>query len=445
MNILINAAYLLGLILFTRKIIKNPIAGLWFWMIFIVYYELINPEMDNSTVIMGVNITLLDIVFVYFSIIAFQRYNEFVLLLRQDNTLNLFFLSLLFIAVAIPLFVVFQGDPVMRSINGARDFLIYIPAFLYFFSFRYSPEEMDKLVNHLLIISLVSAVVAFYMVIKTGERVVPSSGALFLAFAGLLALVKYYEKSIASYLLVAIFLLLVVVVLRHRSVWIAAGLGVLFIHFYVKVNIRVISLLFCLPVLIFLFAMFFPTTYKKFSAIVKESATALTSREEFDESTGGGRVARWEAQIEQKWNWKIPLWGNGHAYDRNVYFRVRPGDKRLSTVSFHNHYLEQMFRVGIPTVLILLLFCFKFLRLNHARQLIQKDYLMIGLSACLAGSLGFGMMYSFSYLTFIIMGIGYSILINENEDRYRNPNIQPSHRGKKLALDAWKLEEANRN
>lgn len=437
----ILALFLLALLSFHKRIRSNTLVGLAFWLAAIVWVELLNIPAYNSTTISGVRITVLDIMIAYFSYVSWIRYRFYSEMIHQNNIVKTFLIFLIFIAASIPLCVIFQGDPVMRSINGSRDFIIFIPAFLYFFSFYYDRPLLIRMVTLILVVACVSSVFVLALVLKSGERVVPSAGALFLAFAGLLALTRYYESSQSRYLWATIFLLAVVVLLRHRSVWIASAMGLLFVHLYARINLRVIVLVLTIPFTMLVAAIFLPETFTKFSRILNKSASALASREKFDESTGGGRVARWEAQIEQKFNWKVWLWGNGHAYDRNVYIKIRPGEKRLSTVSFHNHYLEQAFRLGIPTVVILLFFIFRFLRANHRLQSRRKDFLLLGISACVFGTLGFGMMYSYSYVSFVVMGLGSSILVHANESMHYNAHVQPSKGGKKLALDAWKYKE----
>lgn len=440
----IIALFLLLLISFHSRIIINPVIGLAFWLGVIVGVELLNIAAYNSITISGVRITALDILFAYFSYIALIRYRFYADIIRGNNVLGAFIAFLIFIAASIPLFVIFQGDPLMRSINGSRDFIIFIPAFLYFLSFRYDDVLLDRMVGSILFVSCLCSVYVLILVLKSGERVVPSSGALFISFAALIALTRYYKSFELRYLLVTLFLLAVVVLLRHRSVWIATAMGLIFIHLYSRVNFRVIVLVISIPLAMLMAAIFVPETFKKFSGIVNKSASALTSREGFEESTGGGRVARWEAQIKQKFNWKVWLWGNGHAYDRDVYIQIRPGERRLSTVSFHNHYLEQAFRLGIPTVIVLLFFIFEFLRANHRLQSKRKDFFMIGISACVFGTLGFGMMYSYSYVSFLVMGLGSSILVHAHESMHYNADVQSSKGGKKLALDAWKYKETSR-
>lgn len=440
MNVLIVSVFSALLLLYSARILRTPVAGFVCWMAFLVINDILNL---NPLVTLGAfNIMLQDVVFCYFmyaSIVRIRRSDKF----AGDSTLKWFAITLFFILAAIPVFALLKGQPLVRSINASRGFLLYLPAFLYFLCFDYKKYETEQIIKIFTSLAVIAAVGVFAWQLVASDRVVPSSGALFFAFATVLIYTRFLDQGKAFDLIASLFLLLLVVYLRHRSVWIALGLSLVFIHFYVRLNPRLLAVALVSIVGLTCAAVIFPQRAEKIMNSISESASPFRSSDDFENSTGGGRVARWKAQINTKFEWPVLVWGLGPGYERAVYMKQPNGERRLSTVSFHNHYLEQMFRIGGISVLILLLFIFKALRLNHQAQLLQRDYTHIGISACIFGTLGFGMMYSFTFLMFIFLGFSYSLLRNYYEENHNNhTDVQPAGRAKKLALDAWKYERA---
>lgn len=440
MDVLILSIFTTMLLVYHRRILRTPVTGFVFWMLFLIINDILN--LNPTTSVGGFNVMLQDVMFCYFS------YASFICLRRsdkiaEDTTLKWFLAMLLFIVLAIPAFAMFKGHSLESSINASRGFILFLPAFVYFFSFSYSKVEITEIINLFTSAAVILSVVVFAFQLTSGERVVPSSGALFFAFAAVLNYTRFLDQGKAFDLISSLFLILLVIFLRHRSVWIALGLSLVFVHLYVKLAPRILALMLVTVVALVGATLIFPDQAARFYDKVSESASPFRSSDDFENSTGGGRVARWKAQIENKFEWPVLLWGLGPGYDRTVYMQLPNGEKRLSTASFHNHYLEQLFRIGGISLLILLAFIFKVLRFNHQHQTYQRSYEYLGLSACIFGTLGFGMMYSFTFLMFIFLGFSYSILITRHEeDHSDNTNVQPVQRARKLALDAWKYERA---
>lgn len=442
MDVLIISGFTALLLLYTRRILHRPITGLVFWMLFLLVNDILN--MNPTTSIGGFNVMLQDVMFCYFffaSIVCLRRSDK----LANDTTLKWFVGMLFFIVLAIPVFAIFKGQSIESSVNASRGFILFLPAFVYFFSFDYTKEEVDDILNLFTSAAVILAVVVFIFQLTAGDRVVPSSGALFFAFAAVLIYTRYLEKGKAFDLVASLLLIMLVVFLRHRSVWIALGLSLTFVHLYIKLSPRIFALALVTVVGLVSAALIFPNRADKLIDAVSDSASPFRSSDDFENSTGGGRIARWKAQIDNKFEWPIVLWGLGPGYDRTVYMRLHNGEKRLSTASFHNHYLEQLFRIGGISLIILFAFIFKVLRANHLQQANGRDYQYLGPCACIFGTLGFGMMYSFTFLMFIFLGFSYSILNTRNEeDHSDNPDVQPVPGARKLALDAWKYEHTQR-
>jgi hypothetical protein len=438
MDVLILLTFTTMLLVYHRRILRTPVAGFVFWMLFLIINDLLN--MNPTTSIGGFNVMLQDLMFCYFtyaSIVCLRRSNK----LAQDTTLKWFLAMLIFIILAIPVFALFKGQSIEGSINASRGFILFLPAFGYFFSFNYSKAEMLQLINLFTSAAVILSVVVFIFQLTSGERVVPSSGALFFAFAAVLNYTRFLEQGKAFDLISSLFLILLVIFLRHRSVWIALALSLVFVHVYVKLAPRILALALVTVVGLVSAALIFPDHAARFYDKVSESASPFRSSDDFEHSTGGGRVARWKAQIDNKFEWPVFLWGLGPGYDRAVYMRLPNGEKRLSTASFHNHYLEQLFRIGGISLLILFAFIFKVFRHNHQHQMNERGYEYLGLCACIFGTLGFGMMYSFTFLLFMFLGFSYSLLTTRHEeDHSDHTNVQPVQRARKLALDAWKYE-----
>lgn len=437
MDAITIGAFATLLLCFNGRIMRSPMTGFGIWMIFLLINDILNY---NPSIHLGVNIMLQDIVFCYFmcaGILRFRRSG-----FASDTTLKWFTAMLFFIIISIPVFVLLKGHGLIRSINVSRGFILFPPAFIYFFSFKYASEDIDQILKWFVNIALVSAIIVFALQLFSKERVVPSSGALFFAFAAIMTYIKFLENGKPADLLAGLFLLLLVVFLRHRSVWIALGLSLVFIHFYIKLTPRMVTVILVMIVGLVCAAVIFPKKAQELTGKIIESASPFKSSDDFENSTGGGRVARWTAQLESKFEWPVLLWGLGPAYERKVYMNLPGGEKRLSTASFHNHYLEQMFRIGGISVLIFLIFITRLLRINHDLQSSERNFQNIGLCACIFGTLGFGMMYSFTFLLFIFLGITYSILTMNHENSSDHTDIQQAKGAKRLALDAWKHEHA---
>lgn len=438
MDVLILSIFTTMLLVYHRRILRSPVTGFVFWMLFLVINDILN--LNPTVSVGGFNVMLQDVMFCYFTfaaIICFRRSEK----ITGDNTLKGFIAMLFFIVLAIPVFALFKGHSIERSINASRGFILFLPAFVYFFSYHYSKDEVRKLINLFTSGAVVLSVVVFALQLGSGERVVPSGGALFFAFAAVLSYTKFLEQGKAFDLVSSLFLILLVIFLRHRSVWIALGLSLVFVHLYVKTAPRILALILVSVVGLVTAALIFPDHAERFYDKVSESASPFRSSDDFEHSTGGGRVSRWKAQIENKFEWPVLFWGLGPAYDRAVYMRLPNGEKRLSTASFHNHYLEQLFRIGGISLLVLFLFIAKVFQVNHQHQIYERDYTYLGLCACIFGTLGFGMMYSFTFLMFIFLGFTYSLLTTRHEEDHSGyTDVQPVSGARKFALDAWKYE-----
>lgn len=420
MDLVANVILVLMLGYFHQKIYRSPTYGLAFWLLFLVCHDILNFK---PVLKLGLNIEQHDIVFMYFSYVSKLRYDQLKNYIDKDVRLKFFLLFLVFIVVSIPFFAIIKGQPVVSSINSARGFLLFLPAFTYFFSFSYNKAEIDKLFNLHFSVAIAIGVVTLALQLSASDRVVAAHGSLFFALTAIITLNKYYGSGNNKYLLFSLVLIALVVLLRFRSAWITLVFGLVYTHLYNKLNSRVIGIIFSGILVVFVFSIFMPHKYQKFADMLDESASPFKSSDNFENSTGGGRVARWVAQIDGKYEPLVLIWGLGHGYDRRIYFRSSSGDLRLSTVSFHNHYLEQIFRLGFISVITFIAFVIKFLRLNHLRQKSEKDFYMIGVASCLFGCLAFGMVYSFDYQLFILLGIGYSILIRKDEYSSDNTNI----------------------
>ena len=75
--------------------------------------------------------------------------------------LKWFLAMLFFIILAIPAFALFKGQSIEGSINASRGFILFLPAFGYFFSFNYSKEETLQLINLFTSAAVVLSVVVF--------------------------------------------------------------------------------------------------------------------------------------------------------------------------------------------------------------------------------------------------------------------------------------------
>jgi hypothetical protein len=193
---------------------------------------------------------------------------------------------------------------------------------------------------------------------------------------------------------------------------------------------------------IFALAFSFPSVGAKIIDKFLASSEILTERESFNKSTGAFRMARWTSRIKNNFDYRVLLFGQGHGYKRTSFisFNGRKGD---NSTSFHNQYLEQAFRIGSVSVVLLLLAMFYLFRFNH--RYLSRD-VAVAFNAAYMCTMIYGMAYNFQLLFYIIlainvsigMSIGYLALSNRNENSRGGAHVQQVPANKKLVLDAWK-------
>src|SRR5690606_35408807 len=126
----------------------------------------------------------------------------------------------------------------------------------------------------------------------------------------------------------------------------------------------------------------------------------------FEKSTGAFRVARWVSRIESNFDYRVIFFGQGHGYKRTslIEFQGREGE---NSTSFHNQYLEQAFRIGLISVVLLLIGVFGVMRLNN--RYLSKDIAVV-FNAIYVFTLIFGMAYNFQLIFYIMLAVNLSYI-----------------------------------
>lgn len=415
---IITIILLLYFTVFINKIANSLAYGLFplfllaFYDAFAYYTSFIKTNGTFS--LGGLTIAPHDVAFAFYLLIGYKRLND-----NLDNysisiETSLIFWVYSYAILCIPFFALFMDSNLIGSINAGRTYLIFLPVGLYFYSFKYNTRKKHQLVKFIYGFLVFVALYAVYLFVIYGlaDRVIISGGTLIMLYGFLFFWIQYMQKNKLKDALLALSLLLLVIILRHRSVWIALAISILYVLFYVGMRKYMVKIFIAMLALFFISASLFPDSFKeKVTNLIVLSASDLTSKEDFENSTGGGRIARWKAIFQKSYENSVLIIGKGHYYDRRIKFkRKSDGLTAYSKVSFHNNYLEHMFRMGAISLLMMVsaLIILLYKIHNSIKQEGNMDLLFVG--AAIIATMVYGMAYSFHWSFIVIVAMGLSVL-----------------------------------
>jgi hypothetical protein len=304
----------------------------------------------------------------------------------------------------------------------ARSNFYFWMAGLYFASFSYPPDVLKKLWRITQWCAwLVAAIVVYRWVgLKFGFvsarlvefagassefRVVGSNPAFFLAVTGAAYFALWLRDSKRTALLAAVLMLGLVLVLQHRSVWVAAlgALGVLAWHARAAVSAKAFPFIGMAVVALGLAATFIALDpSSRLTETLTQSAVSVTE----SRGTHIDRLVGWQelladfAQSEPH-NWLLGK-PYGSGYERYVL-------GRLQEFSPHNFYLQLLLRLGAAGLLLFLWVHFVLrhrIRVGMSAGLVDPMLQSVFL-AVMAASL----LYYIPYQGFYLQGAFYGVLM----------------------------------
>jgi len=414
---------------FINKIAKSLKYGLFplFLVAFydsIVYYTSF-IKTSGSFSLGGLTVTPHDVAFAFFLFIGYKRLNENLNNYSISTETKLLFWVYLYAIICIPFFAIYLGTNFIGSINAGRTYILFLPVGLYFYTFKFNAIQKYKFLNLIygFLIFVAAYTVYLFMIYGLADRVIISGGTIIMLYGFLLFWIQYMQKNKLKDAILALSLFLLVIILRHRSVWIALASSIIYVLFYVGMRQYMIKIVISIIALFFISTMMLPDTFKeKVTNLIVLSAADLTSKEDFETSTGGGRISRWKAIFQKSYDHSVLIVGKGHYYDRRIKFkRKSDGLTAYSEVSFHNNYLEHMFRMGAISLFMLLIALVILLYKIHISLKKENNLDLLFVGAATIATMAYGMAYSFHWSFIIIVAIGLSVLdqqkINSNANQ----------------------------
>ncbi len=301
--------------------------------------------------------------------------------------------------------------------NETRGFFPFIAGLLYFSTFKYDRRRQSRLITIWLAGSVAVGMLTVFRWIATnlgwsivnqwqavmGEgsmRVIHCSHAFYLATAFFFSLYLYYTNCGPSWQR-RLFLMLgpVLILLQHRTVWIAVILGTLWlcardVRFRNRFAIGVFA---SLVVGALLTLLLFGSHGESTQRSLQYSAS--------DTGTFAWRLEGWKALLAEKAPPETLLIGQpfGAGFERHM------GEGTV-TVSAHNFYLETLIQFGIPGVLLLFgLYVWSIGRLRREPRIpLYPDFRLW--QAFLVMHLAYSVTYSVNYDQAILLAVVVSVL-----------------------------------
>ena len=340
------------------------------------------------------------------------------LLLWQDQLRRARWIGILLLAMFLLAFL--RGLPLysLKAVgNQTRGFFPFIAALVYFSSFKYDLRRQSRLITIWLAGGVGLGILTFLRWIAAnlglsvasqwesavGEgsmRVLYCAHAFYLTAAFFFSLYLYFTNSGAAWQR-RLFLVLgpLLLLLQHRTVWVAVLLGLLWlcardIRFRTRLVVGMIA---SLVVGALLTLLLFGSQTDRTQRSLQRSAS--------DTGTFTWRVEGWKALLAEKAPPETLAIGQpfGAGFDRHV------GGGILSA-SAHNFYIETLVQFGIPGVLLLFgLYVWCIGRLGHAPSLaLYPDYRLW--QVFLVMQLSYSVTYSLNYDQALLLAIVVSVL-----------------------------------
>lgn len=344
----------------------------------------------------------------------------------------------LWVLVTIMVFSFFMGIVLHGTIAGVefRNDFYFMVGIFYFSSFTWTEGRVSRVLNWLFPIALMIMLVVWYRWVAdavdldwvdpiwryadaTGVplRVVNAQQTLLLGQALILLFYAMaVGNSLARWVFLVPLLALTILVLQHRSVWVATFLPALMAFVLVRQDqgklagrlavMAGMTVLIVVPLL----------ATGKFNSATSSVADLAAKATSTSSGTFVGRVQGWDALLKQ-WAASSPrAWIIGNPYGSGFERSSGPRGQEI-TFAPHDYYLQLLLRTGLIGVFAFVLLYWWMLRaavrLGGAPPAGMTGYAMIGL---LFSQLLFDIPYSPSYAHGMFLGIVLGLLLQSDRD-----------------------------
>lgn len=307
------------------------------------------------------------------------------------------------------------------GVEARPDFYFWM-AGLYFATFNYPPDVLKKLWRIVQWCAWLVALIVIYrwLGLKYGfvsERLVEFAGAssefrvvgshptFFLSVAGAAYFALWLRYSRRTALLAALFMLGLVVVLQHRSVWVASlgALAVVAWHERAAVSAKAFPIIGIGVVMLGLMASFiaFDPSSRLTETLANSAVSVTESR-----GTHIDRLVGWKELLSDFARAEPQNWLLGKSYGSG-YERYVLG--RLQEFSPHNFYVQLLLRLGAAGLLLFLWAHFALRRRVHGAM--SSGLMPPGLHAVFLAILAANLLFYIPYGGFYLQGALYGVLI----------------------------------
>lgn len=415
----------LGLVLMTAGMYFSPVVGgVAVLLMFLVETTLVFLVAFR----LGITVFPQDLLFIPMAMVALLR------LVRPGGLRSLPWpIWLLMATMAMSFIVGLAKHGTTSGVEFRSDFYFMVGLF-YFSTFEWTSQQVSRVLKWLIPIAAIVMLIAWYRWLAdatgvdwfrpTWHAIEPGTlrvlDAQQTSFLGTVLVLLVYAMasggSLNRWLFLVPFLGVTILVLQHRSVWVAAFLPAMMAFVIVRQSqgklasrlavFGAVSLLVLGPLL----------ASGKFSGAtssVAESAVRATST---TSGTFVGRIEGWDALLK-KWAASGPrVWMMGNSYGSG-YERKQQGGRDV-TFAPHNYYVQLLLRTGVVGLLSFLALHWYLLRgairLGRKPHEALTGYAMIGL---LVSSLLYYIPYSPSYIHGLISGMVLALVLQHEQTR----------------------------
>ena len=411
MQLLIHSCAALAAILVMAGLVRRFAAGAGLVLLAVLLDAVLLDEIPGMDI--GIWIYPKDVIFCFLLSAAVIR-----LLLRQGQLRRARWMGILLVCMFLLAFA--RGLPLysLKAVgNETRGFFPFLASLVYFSSFKYDRGRQTRLITIWLAGSVAVGILSVFRWIATnlglgiatqweaavGEgsmRVIHCTQAFYLTTAFFFSLYLYFANSGPAWQR-RLFLVLgpMLVLLQHRTVWVAVLVGLLWLYardprFRTRLVAGIIA---SLVVGALLTLLLFGSQGESTQRSLQRSAS--------DTGTFAWRVEGWKALLAEKAPAETLMIGQpfGAGFDRHM------GGGILSA-SAHNFYLETLIQFGIPGVLLLFgLYVWSIGHLSREPRIpLYPDFRLW--QAFLVMHLAYSVTYSLNYDQAVLLAVVVSVL-----------------------------------
>lgn len=398
-----------------------------------VVVYLLKQLLPSASLNIGLNLSPFDFYFVLLGVVVFIRMLNGHLPLRDGIVRLWLVLGLIWCGLFLVGLVKFQTA---AGVEFRSTFYSTVSVF-YLISFRFDQEESGRVFRALYIgaFGLLGLAVYRWVSVALGEfgfwydpttplRVIDSGASMVIAMAMLPGLAMWMKLNATRTVMMfaAPMLLLAVMVLGHRSVWVAgiASLGVAWLLAAKRRKGGQLGLMVPLAVGALALGALFVLAPRATVTQEFERSVAETQREN---STLAWRVNSWKSLVDDWVSSGPTAWPAGKPFGTSKRRYIE--SQRIETeVAAHSHYVTLLIRGGIIG-----LFCYVAAQLVAARRLLRHATAVppwLGTEVLLLfvlGNMVYALVYSPDYMQFMFMGLAYALAIPVAKSSSHIPSV----------------------